>query len=124
MSDFLYIIYKKYSKDDPAYDFKKTIKIGSTENFIKRMSNYVTPEAYFNNYTHDIYCIKITKSKWTCYELDKIVQHVSIKYSIPYQKLTLNDGGIEHCKDTKTIIDKSIIIGPVFWGIFILTRHN
>lgn len=98
MTDFLYIINKKYARDNPVYDFSKTCKIGSTQNFVKRMSNYVTPEAYFNNDTHDIYCIKITKSKWNCYELDKIIQYASSKYSTPYKKLMLNDGGTEHYK--------------------------
>lgn len=98
MTDFLYIINKKYAKDDPVYDFNKTCKIGSTRNFVKRMSDYITSEAYFNNDTHDIYCIKIIKSKWSCYELDKIIQYASTKYSIPYQKLTVNAGGTEHYK--------------------------
>jgi len=98
MVEYLYLLRKKYAKDSPVYDFNKTCKIGSTQNFIKRMSSYKTPEAYFNNDTFDMYCFEIIKSKWNCYELDKIVQYTSIKYKIPYDKLTLNDGGDEHYK--------------------------
>jgi len=85
---YLYVIQKKYH-------YRCKCKIGSTKDFEKRMGNYVTPEPYFNNDTHNIWCITLIKSEWNCYQLDRIIQCMSIKHQIPYIKL-VGDGGIEH----------------------------
>ena len=89
MLGFLYIICKKYIKP------KKTCKIGSTLDFVKRMGAYVTPEDEFNNMTHDIWCIQLLDSKFTCYELDEQIQIAAQKDSMPYQKYN-GSGGTEH----------------------------
>jgi hypothetical protein len=89
MPGFLYIICKKHVKP------KKTCKIGSTLDFVKRMGAYVTPEDEFNNMTHDIWCIQILDSKFTCYELDEQIQISAQKDSVPYQKYN-GSGGTEH----------------------------
>lgn len=74
----------------------QTIKIGSTMNFINRMYNYLTAERYFNNESLKIWKLKITKSKYNCYELDKIIQYTSKKYQQPYNYFFDGDGGLEH----------------------------
>ncbi|ATZ81083.1 DEXDc helicase [Bodo saltans virus] len=74
----------------------QTIKIGSTMNFINRMCNYLTAERYFNNESLKIWKLKITRSKYNCYELDKIIQYTSKKYQQPYNYFFEGDGGLEH----------------------------
>lgn len=61
-----------------------TIKIGSTMNFINRMCIYLTAERYFNNESLKIWKLKIIKSKYNCYDLDRIIQYTSKKYQQPY----------------------------------------
>jgi RecG-like helicase len=88
MPDYLYLIQKKYIHQDSA-------KIGSTKNIVSRIKNYITPERSFNNNTHNIWSFKILKSKWSCYQLDSIIQYMSINHNIPYVKFN-DDGGKEH----------------------------
>jgi superfamily II DNA or RNA helicase len=83
----IYIIQKK---NDPDYS-----KLGSTHNFLKRMALYITPEKNFDNSTHNIWKFKIIKSKYTCYEIDLIVQYLSKKINKPYMHYD-GTGGIEH----------------------------
>jgi len=95
MLGYNYIVHKKYADKSYKYNYNNTCKFGSSMDYIKRMSGYVTPEAHFNNDTHDIFVYKIIKSKWTCKQLDDIVQHTSKKHGEPYPKIN-SDGGIEH----------------------------
>lgn len=87
--NYLYGIRKKY--------YGETIKIGSTCHFPARMRAYITPEPDFCDDSHEIWLFEIKESKWSCYQLDKIIQYSSKKYGIPYIKYQ-NDkgGGTEH----------------------------
>lgn len=73
-----------------------TIKIGSTKNFINRMCNYLTAERFFDNENLKIWKFEILKSKYNCYELDKIIQYTSKKYQQPYNYFFDGNGGLEH----------------------------
>lgn len=78
-------------------DRQNSIKIGSTKNFIKRMTNYVTPEPYFDNNSHIIWKFILKKSKYNCYELDNLILKTSKYCNEPFVYLN-GSGGIEHYK--------------------------
>jgi len=88
MPDYLYLIQKKYAQLD-------RVKIGSTRNIVSRMKDYVTSESLFDNNSHNIWSFKILKSKWSCYQLDNIIQYMSLNHNIPYVKF-IGSGGKEH----------------------------
>ena len=75
----------------------KNFKIGSTSNFNKRINSYITPCDNFDNSTHKIILYNITKSKYSCYQLDWIIQQLSINYSYPFEKF-IGTGGTEFYK--------------------------
>jgi superfamily II DNA or RNA helicase len=92
MPEIIYVLVK-------LYYYRNICKIGSTRNLNKRIRGYITPEPNFNDNTHELYSFTIKKSKYSCYQLDMIIQYMSITYSIPYKKYN-GDGGIEHYKYT------------------------
>lgn len=85
----IYIIHEK---------IKSNFKIGSTCNFNNRIGSYITPCDYFDNSTHFIVLYDILSEKYTCYQLDWIIQQLSTNYSYPFVKLVGNTGGTEFYK--------------------------
>jgi primosomal protein N' len=83
-------VYQKLYEPEP-----KTIKIGSTNNFIHRMNTYKTGERDFDNKSLEIWKIDILKSKYDCSMLDKIIRYNAKKRNEPY-KYYDGSGGIEH----------------------------
>ena len=75
----------------------KNFKLGSTIDFNKRIGSYITSSDNFDNTTHTIILYTITKSKYSCYQLDWIIQQLSNKYSYPFDKFT-GSGGTEFYK--------------------------
>ena len=71
--------------------------IGSTCNFTNRVGGYITCCDYFDNSTHFIQLYQIINSKYTCYQLDWIIQQLSTKYSYPFIKC-FGTGGKEFYK--------------------------
>jgi len=69
-------------------------KIGSTRNFEKRVTNYITGCPHFDNKSHKIWVYNITKSDYNCYQLDYIINKLSSLYSIPFTKFD-DTGGTE-----------------------------
>lgn len=85
MSNQIYILHpKKFSN----------FKLGSTCNFNIRVRNYITCFDDFNNQSHTIRLYNITKSKFNCYQLDDLINKLSTKYSIPFNKYH-GSGGTE-----------------------------
>lgn len=86
-------VYQKLYESKPI-----TVKIGSTINFVCRMSNYLTNERYFNNNNLKIWKFNIIKSAYTCYEIDEIIRGYSKLRNKPYKYFYMNDGdgGVEH----------------------------
>ncbi len=70
------------------------MKIGSTSNFVNRMSTYVTSCPDFNNESHEIYSFELYNPKYNCYQLDDLINKLSTKHEIPYKKYDA-DGGVE-----------------------------
>ena len=66
----------------------KNFKLGSTIDFNKRVGSYITSSDNFDNSTHKIILYTITWSKYSCYQLDWIIQQLSNKYSYPFDKFT------------------------------------
>jgi superfamily II DNA or RNA helicase len=83
-------VYQKLYEPEP-----KTIKIGSTKNFVYRMNTYKTSERDFDNKSLEIWKFDILKSKYDCSILDKIIRYYSTKKNSPY-KYYSGSGGIEH----------------------------
>jgi superfamily II DNA or RNA helicase len=69
-------------------------KIGSTQDYIKRISNYITISPYFDNKSHKLWVYDIIKSKYNCYQLDYIINKLCSLYSYPYKKFS-DSGGTE-----------------------------
>ena len=69
-------------------------KIGSTQNFEKRVTNYITGCPHFDNSSHKIWVFDIIKSQYNCYQLDYIINKISSLYSYPYIKYD-DTGGTE-----------------------------
>ena len=67
--------------------------------FFNRMCGYLTPEPDFDNTTHAIWRFRIIESKYTCYEIDDIIQYTSKKFKKPFEHYD-GTGGIEHYKYT------------------------
>lgn len=86
-------VYRKLYENNPI-----TVKIGSTINFVCRMSTYLTSERYFNNNNLKIWKFDIIKSNYDCYEIDKIIRASSQIQNKPYKYFYMNngDGGLEH----------------------------
>ncbi len=85
MSNQIYILHpKKFSN----------FKLGSTCNFNIRVRNYITCFDDFNNQSHTIRLYNIIKSKFNCYQLDDLINKLSTKYSIPFNKYH-GSGGTE-----------------------------
>lgn len=70
------------------------LKIGSTQNFEKRVSNYITCSPHFDNSSHKIWVFDIIKSNYNCYQLDFIINKLSTMYSCPFKKYD-STGGTE-----------------------------
>ena len=81
----IYIIHEK---------IKSNFKIGSTCNFSNRIGGYITCVDNFDDSTHYIELYNIIQSKYSCYQLDWIIQQLSIKYSYPFVKY-IGTGGKE-----------------------------
>ena len=75
----------------------RNFKLGSTSDFNKRIGSYITPCDNFDNSTHKIILYTITKSKYSCYQLDWIISKLSTNYSYPFDKFT-GTGGTEFYK--------------------------
>jgi superfamily II DNA or RNA helicase len=88
MSNQIYIIYSKKFAN---------FKLGSTCNFSIRVRNYITCFDDFNNDSHIIRLYNITVSKFNCYQLDDLINKMSTKYSIPFNKYD-GSGGTEFYK--------------------------
>ncbi len=84
----LYIIHEKT---------RQNFKIGSTCNFTNRIGGYITCCDDFNSSTHFIQLYNITHSIYTCYQLDWIIQQLSIKYSYPFIKYIGTGGMFKRC---------------------------
>jgi hypothetical protein len=69
-------------------------KIGSTQNFIQRVSNYITCSPDFDDKSHKIWVFDLIDSKYNCYQLDYIINKLSFMYSYPYKKYD-STGGTE-----------------------------
>lgn len=69
-------------------------KIGSTQNFEKRVANYITGCPHFDNTSHKIWIFHIIKSDYNCYQLDYIINKLSSLHSYPYAKYD-DTGGTE-----------------------------
>lgn len=89
MSNQIYLLHEK---------IRLNFKIGSTCNFANRIGGYITSCDYFDNSTHLIILYEIISSRYTCYQLDWIIQQLSTKYSYPFVKLVDNTGGCEFYK--------------------------
>ena len=89
MQSQIYILHEK---------FRANFKIGSTQNFKSRIAGYITGCDYFDSETHQIELYNIIQSKYTCYQLDWIIQQLSTKYSYPFVKCLSNSGGREFYK--------------------------
>ncbi len=76
------------------------LKIGSTSNFEKRVSNYITSCPHFDNTSHKIWLFNIIKSKYNCYQLDFIINKLSSLYSYPYKKFNGSGGTEFYCVET------------------------
>jgi len=85
---YIYIIHHKITEN---------FKIGSTKNFKKRMCNYITCFDNFDDKTHEIWVFKIIKSKFSCYQIDTLINKLSSKYGIPFIKYS-GSGGTEYYK--------------------------
>ena len=72
----------------------KNFKLGSTCDFNKRIGSYITSCDNFDNSTHKIIVYTITKSKYSCYQLDWIISKLSTYYSYPFEKFTGTGGQI------------------------------
>jgi predicted helicase len=87
----IYVLRKKNEKGDP------TVKIGSTMmELVIRILQYRTPEKDFNNDTHDLWKFEIKKSDYNCYQIDDMIQKMSIEKEFPYKKYKGLGGGKEH----------------------------
>ncbi len=74
------------------------MKIGSTKNFINRITNYITCSDDFDNNSHDIWLFTfIKKHKYNCYQIDDIIKKLCRLYNNPYEKYN-GTGGIEFYK--------------------------
>jgi superfamily II DNA or RNA helicase len=82
------------------------LKIGSTQNFEKRVSNYITCSPHFDNSSHKIWVFDIIKSNYNCYQLDFIINKLSSMYSYPFKKYD-STGGTEfyHMDEHTKLID-------------------
>ena len=85
---YIYIIHHKISEN---------FKIGSTKNFKKRICCYITCFDNFDDKTHEIWVFKIIKSKFSCYQIDTLINKLSSKYGIPFIKYS-GSGGTEYYK--------------------------
>lgn len=74
---------------------KKTMKIGSTFDFLKRMNVYKTSECDFDNETLEIWKFNIVDSEYDCTMLDEIIRYASKNKNLPF-KYYEGSGGIEH----------------------------
>ncbi len=77
VSGFIYLLFHKILND---------LKIGSTINYCNRIPNYKTCFSKFDNESHDLWILKITKSKYSCYQLDYLINKLSTKYNFPFIK--------------------------------------
>ena len=66
----------------------KNFKLCSTCDFNKRIGSYITSSDNFDNSTYKIILYTIIKSKYSCYQLDWIIQQLSTKYYYPFEKFT------------------------------------
>ena len=73
----IYIIQKKT---------RSNFKTGSTCNFSNRIGGYITCVVNFDDSTHYIEYYNIIQSKYSCYQLDWVIQQLSTKYSYPLIK--------------------------------------
>ena len=85
---YIYILHEKS---------RNNFKIGSTCDFTKRVSNYITCCDEFNNNTHLIILYEIINCSFNCYQLDDLIQKCSIKINIPFIKHN-GSGGREFYK--------------------------
>ena len=72
-------------------------KIGSTLNRKLRFFPYKTCYCDFDNTTHEIWAFDIIESKYSCYQLDDIINKLSSTYATPYIKYK-GTGGTEFYK--------------------------
>lgn len=69
-------------------------KIGSTQDYNKRLPSYKTCCDNFDNKTHLIIIYEIKKSKYSCYQIDDIINKTSTKINFPFVKYN-GTGGTE-----------------------------
>ena len=69
-------------------------KIGSTQDYNKRLPAYKSCCDNFDNKTHLINIYEIKKSKYSCYQIDDIIKKTSTKINFPFVKYN-GTGGTE-----------------------------
>ena len=85
MEEYIYALIHKILED---------FKIGSTKQYIKRIPAYKTCFSKFDNGSHDLWVFKIIESKYSCYQLDDLINKLSSKYNYPFIKYD-GTGGTE-----------------------------
>jgi len=107
------------------------IKIGSTKQIDIRISNYKTYNHDLDDSTHELYVFEILNDDITCYNIDKLIQESSKRYSNPYVKYD-GTGGIEyyefttidHLKNFFNLIDIKYNFSQIMIADLDLTNEN